>query len=550
MQVPPPPPSRPARKQRRPWRDNLEAFGVAILAAVLLKPMVIEAYQIPTSSMQPTLMGSPEAGVYDRILVDKLCFELFEPERWDNVVFRYPIRRSQNYVKRIAGMPGDRLRIAAGNLWHVGADGDIDHVLRKPDRIQAGQWKEVFPARRRLDDPEGKRPIHRSYFEGAIGTWREEGEDLVVQPTASGRARLAYTDLDHRGLSDQIYDGYAPDIAAAIRSKASDGGSRGVPDARLSVTLTPAATLEAVAIELALQPAGHLPRAFRLEVGAAHGRLRITARRGTEVEELAASAPFPCELPPGTATALGFAHVDDRLVAWRNGALVGELEVGALRVVQDLEPGQVALTLETQGGGELRLSDLNVARDLHYVTSGLDDDLANLVPEGRQRALQNHVIEIPPGHYLMLGDNTLASADSRQWLVLSVGMSADGWLVDPQRRGDEPGTRVKRGNFRPWGLEKRPDNDENPVIVRARDPQQADRMAFTDDNGEVFALKARLGTGYAPTRDGVRFKDPGGHDEWMPATAHVYFVPREHIIGRPVLCFWPLFSPFRLGFIR
>ncbi|MFN6196297.1 MAG: S26 family signal peptidase, partial [Planctomycetota bacterium] len=55
-----------------PVRVNLEAFGVAILVAVLLKWFCIEAFQIPTSSMQPTLMGSNEAAVYDRILVDKI----------------------------------------------------------------------------------------------------------------------------------------------------------------------------------------------------------------------------------------------------------------------------------------------------------------------------------------------------------------------------------------------------------------------------------------------------------------------------------------------
>ena len=57
----------PDRRKRQPTvgpvRYNLEAFGVAILGAVLLKWFCLEAFQIPTSSMQPTLMGSSEAGV-------------------------------------------------------------------------------------------------------------------------------------------------------------------------------------------------------------------------------------------------------------------------------------------------------------------------------------------------------------------------------------------------------------------------------------------------------------------------------------------------------
>ena len=132
------PKTQDGKKPRRPWRENLEAFGVAILMAVLLKPMIIEAYQIPTPSMQPTLMGSVEANVHDRILVDKIRYELFEPKRWDISVFRYPIRRNQNYVKRIVGVGGDRMRIAGGNLYSVDGEGSVDGIFRKPERIQGG----------------------------------------------------------------------------------------------------------------------------------------------------------------------------------------------------------------------------------------------------------------------------------------------------------------------------------------------------------------------------------------------------------------------------
>ena len=100
-----------------PIRHNLEAFGVAILAAVLLKWFCIEAYQIPTSSMQPTLMGSVEANVHDRILVNKLIQTFRDPKRWDITVFKYPLQKNQNYVKRIIGLPGDEIVLANGMLW-------------------------------------------------------------------------------------------------------------------------------------------------------------------------------------------------------------------------------------------------------------------------------------------------------------------------------------------------------------------------------------------------------------------------------------------------
>src|SRR5436190_173534 len=131
-----------------PVRDNLEAFGVAILAAVLLKWFCIEAFQIPTSSMQPTLMGG--AGVFDRILVDKILPLIREPQRWDITVFKYPLQKNQNYVKRIGGMPNDRLTIAGGNLYQVVDEGG-KHTYRcerKPADLQEHMWKNVHPARK------------------------------------------------------------------------------------------------------------------------------------------------------------------------------------------------------------------------------------------------------------------------------------------------------------------------------------------------------------------------------------------------------------------
>lgn len=74
----------PTRKGEHKIRENIDALAIAVLMAVLMKYFAIEAYQIPTSSMQPVMMGSKAAGVYDRILVDKSRYILpwNEPERW------------------------------------------------------------------------------------------------------------------------------------------------------------------------------------------------------------------------------------------------------------------------------------------------------------------------------------------------------------------------------------------------------------------------------------------------------------------------------------
>src|SRR5688572_45525 len=170
-------PAQPAaKKKRRPVRENLEAFGIAILFAVLLKPLVIEAYMIPTSSMQPTMMGSSEAGVYDRLLVDKLRYEVWEPRRWDIVVFRYPIRQNQAYVKRIVGVGDDHLRIACGNLYRL-ENGQPKATVRKPPDVQEAMWREVYPARRYLP-PEKPREFKDCW--ATHGEWRLDGDEAVA----------------------------------------------------------------------------------------------------------------------------------------------------------------------------------------------------------------------------------------------------------------------------------------------------------------------------------------------------------------------------------
>lgn len=81
------------------------ALGLAapILGMVIVRTVAFEAYFCPTRSMEPTI----ETG--DRVLVNKLAFSVREIRRGDVVVFRNPEDRRQNFIKRVVGLPGDRL---------------------------------------------------------------------------------------------------------------------------------------------------------------------------------------------------------------------------------------------------------------------------------------------------------------------------------------------------------------------------------------------------------------------------------------------------------
>src|SRR5436190_19053563 len=102
--------------EKQPWCDYYAvSFFPVILIVFLLRTFLVEPFKIPSSSMVPTLL------VGDFILVNKFTYgirlpvanrkvvELGSPQRGDVMVFRYPHDPSLDYIKRVVGLPGDRL---------------------------------------------------------------------------------------------------------------------------------------------------------------------------------------------------------------------------------------------------------------------------------------------------------------------------------------------------------------------------------------------------------------------------------------------------------
>lgn len=99
------------------------SFFPVLLAVLLLRAFVFEPFRIPSKSMVPTLL------VGDFVLVNKFTYglrapvfhdkfvDLSEPERGDVVVFRYPPEPTKDYIKRVVGLPGDRISYADEHLF-------------------------------------------------------------------------------------------------------------------------------------------------------------------------------------------------------------------------------------------------------------------------------------------------------------------------------------------------------------------------------------------------------------------------------------------------
>lgn len=130
---------RPADAHDPWWVEYGGSFFPVILAVFLLRSFLVEPFKIPSGSMIPTLL------VGDFILVNKFTYgirlpvlnkkivELKSPERGDVVVFRYPPDTSLDYIKRVVGLPGDKveyhdkkLLINGKQVIHEGAGDYLD----------------------------------------------------------------------------------------------------------------------------------------------------------------------------------------------------------------------------------------------------------------------------------------------------------------------------------------------------------------------------------------------------------------------------------------
>lgn len=565
-----PPTASPAKKKKSalmgPIRVNLEAFGVAILAAVLLKWFCVEAFQIPTSSMQPMLMGDIKAGVYDRILVDTILPVLRDPKRWDLTVFSYPLQKNQPYVKRLVGIGGDRLRLGGGNVYQVvdGEGGKRSYrIERKPDDLQQHMWKNVLPLRSQM---RGETKLLGNTLAGMPGRLFSDSDAGIQVGLDGTRAVLYFKDPDDSGMLDRVWDGYPEAVARAIRTNIwIDTPQEIVPDVRITATVTPAQALDELSLEVDVVRPGHDRLVFALTVKGGKGTLQVRQKDAQQV--VLESPPFDCALTAEQATTLAFAHVDDRMIAWRDGEEIARFDCDAFATrdgcvlptsmkerkgmrymglaTQAADPDKLSLPINQRvtpqlafaGKGKVVVSDLRIDRDQHWTQSTAPD-----------------VIEVPQGHYYMLGDNTLQSIDSRGWTAITVGVDKDGNIVPPET----PGARLVRGNKRPMRLDNPPDRDETPIPMLGED-----RIVMIDEYGEVLNLKGKVGSSWP---EQVAFLKPGGvdgRDEWVAKDATnaegISFVRREDIRGRALLIFYPAipFSwltgnnwPNRFGFVR
>lgn len=160
-------------------RDLILAFAVLFLTGLFLyQPVKVEG-------------GSMEPGLEDqeRIFINKLVYRFESIERGDIIVFRYPRDTRKSFIKRVIGVPGDRIRISYGHVYVNGEELSEPYV--PPDYQDARSFSEIVVPnnayfvlgdhRSMSNDSREFGPVMRSYVYGkaVFGYWPMEKLGVV-----------------------------------------------------------------------------------------------------------------------------------------------------------------------------------------------------------------------------------------------------------------------------------------------------------------------------------------------------------------------------------
>lgn len=168
-------------KRKSKIRDYAETLAIALLIALFVRTFVVQAFKIPSSSMVPTLL------VGDHILVNKFIYGIripligkkmltfASPERGDVIVFIYPRDRSKDFIKRVIGLPGEKVEIIGRNIY-------IN------DRL--------------IDDPWG-------YYPADVGSWHAASREHFGPKTIPQGMLFVLGDNRHNS-QDSRYWGFVP----------------------------------------------------------------------------------------------------------------------------------------------------------------------------------------------------------------------------------------------------------------------------------------------------------------------------------------------------
>lgn len=461
-------------------KDTLISIMIAFVLAFVARAFVIEAFIIPTGSMAPTLMGqhirvnSPNTGYNwpiapwppqtaievhdpmtqerltrrgerlragDRILVFKYLYSIYDPKRFDVVVFKAPHEPETNYIKRLVGLPGEQIAIIDGDVFaRTPPRGQVIRpdenpwalegwqIQRKPERAQRVLWQDVFSSEYEPLNPNIGAPvgIFRSPWVGGSAGWEIEGRPSY-EYTGDGPTVLRW-DNERRAIDDRYPYNDAPH---------SPTKQFPVSDLAMSTSVEPVGREGPRGISAVIQTRNH---EFRADIEGATvtlrmGRLEPTGNPTPRAYDVLATGELPRPITPGRITGLSFWHYDQRLELWADNRLIarGEYDWSPVERIANSVTVPMEEILESGrrgernrlwevsyyrrpslrwefSGGPLVLHRVRLQRDVYYQPA--------TSPHNGEPGRGTHPFWSPilgPDHFFVCGDNSPQSLDSRLW---------------------------------------------------------------------------------------------------------------------------------------
>lgn len=503
-------------------KETLTSLVIAFIMAFVFRAFVLEAFLIPTGSMAPTLLGAhmrihsdqtgsnwsvgpwyyaddarqlpmprqgttaapvvvhdpitgpPYDGIElrrvgekrlagDRIFVLKYLYSIFDPERFDVVVFKNPTLPTENYIKRLAGLPGEQVALIDGDVFRRAAGEVRDAepnawsgpgwmIQRKTESVLRACWNTVFDS---SFAPRGSVRGFGPPWRGAGPGWSIDQRTSYLYegdaPTALNWNHVVWPVTDYIGYNEI-------GLSESQRKEPLP-----VSDVRLSAGVKPEG--EGMSVRIVVRTRGH---AFAAEVEGSRARLSMTPLDDPGAVTVIDEAELPASvLAPGRVTNLELWHADQALWLFVDDELVaGGREEGAY----DWTPRQrvefsTGNSLEFMsedgsgfsdtpinkfadaayfrapelawefGGGSFELFRVRLDKDLHYRA----EEYPRAGPASKPHARRGlHPVAVHPSsspvlgpdQFFVCGDNSAYSLDGRLW------DRADPWVRDAFEHAD------------------------------------------------------------------------------------------------------------------
>jgi signal peptidase I len=472
-------------------KETFESVVIAFILAFAFRAYVVEAFVIPTGSMAPTLLGrhlhvaciqcgyafnidipddnrnalsnnekticpmckyenilpaGQQISTGDRILVHKLIYTLSEPRRWDVIVFKAPHEPNTNYIKRLVGLPNEKLYIFEGNLFvrsSLPSSDDPDwRIARKTRREQAQRavWQPIYhSAYVPLDQGLPTTPSRRQHPWSV--PWRaDHPQDWDLQDAHGYRhhtanpGRIAF-DFDLHAANGSGQYAYS-------QIKMGPSPTEPIEDIRLAVAVQPDAPNLFLSLETTSRlddPQGRTVPLWAAILPDGHAELG-SLDPVTHETRLWKSSNDVGPFIAGRTRVVELWYVDQEASLWVDGkrVLVHPFEVPfEVLTTRDKPERHPAVAIQL-GGASATLHRVDLDRDLYYSDISVTGQPARGAIAPGFSDTNAPPVTLGPDQFFCLGDNSPWSLDGRYWSKL------DEWIE--QRMFPDPEDHRPRDN--------------------------------------------------------------------------------------------------------